>query len=328
MQITQVKQNWPSDLLRVDITLSNICNYQCWYCWPESHAGDVKWPNFDTLTKNVSHMLDYYKEHTNKTKFDFHIMGGEVTHWKRFIDFIKYFKDRYNCIFTLTTNASKDLDWWESAYPYLDYVTISTHHEFSNTAHIRDVADFLYKKNVLVTALVLMDPKEWYKCLGIVEELKKSKKKWAIKYLEIIHDRVSYTHEQRKVLDVLRARSANIFYFLRTNKSYRSKVKVIDTDGKLYRLEDHEIIFDRLNNFENWECSLGVDWIAIKVDGTLSGICHNELYQLKDKFNIFDLDFSEKFTPTIKPAICNQFSCWCGFETNMPKQKVIPLYAN
>jgi hypothetical protein len=32
INIVEVKQNWPNDLLRVDVTLSNICNYHCWYC--------------------------------------------------------------------------------------------------------------------------------------------------------------------------------------------------------------------------------------------------------------------------------------------------------
>jgi hypothetical protein len=35
---------------------------------------------------------------------------------------------------------------------------------------------------------------------------------------------------------------------------------------------------NRMNNFKGWECDLGVDWIAFKIDGSVSGICGNSLY--------------------------------------------------
>jgi MoaA/NifB/PqqE/SkfB family radical SAM enzyme len=334
--IIEVKQNWPDDLMRIDLTLSNICNYKCWYCFPGCNDGSYSWPDFDVFVKNLSHLLDYYKANTNKKKFDFHIMGGEVTHWKRFFDLIVYFKERYDCIFTLTTNASKKLDWWKKAAPYLDYVTISSHHEYADISHVRNVADFLYKKNVIVNVVVLMDPFAWDKCIDTVEFYKKSKHRWSIRYLEIItQDSVKYTSEQLEVLKTLRARRPNIFWFLRNNKSYKSKVKVIDVDNKTHSIQDQEIILNRKNNFFGWECNLGVDWIAIKMDGTVSGICTNGLYKDIEKFNVFNSNFIETFRPTIGPTICQQTNCWCAFETNMPKRlsnistkKVIPIYAN
>jgi MoaA/NifB/PqqE/SkfB family radical SAM enzyme len=335
MNIVEVKQNWPSDLLRVDVTLGNICNYQCWYCWPGSNEGNHKWPEFDTIVKNTAHLLDYYLANTDKKKFDFHIMGGEVTHWKEFVNFIKYFKERYDCIFTLTTNASKKLSWWESAYSYLDYVTISTHHEFSDPAHVRDVADFLYKKNIMVVSLVLMDPAAWDKCMSIVDYFKGSAKRWSIRYVEVIHDKVVYTDAQKQVLDKLRARRVNPLFFLKTNKSYKSKVTVVDDANKTHKFGDHELVLRRLNNFQGWECDAGVEWVAIKMDGSLAAICSNNLYDSDEQYNLFDPEFVNKFTPTIKPTICHKDACWCMFETNMPKRKinatvkkVIPIYAN
>jgi MoaA/NifB/PqqE/SkfB family radical SAM enzyme len=334
MEIKEVKQNWSDKLMRIDLTIGNICNYKCWYCFTGCNEGTLKWPDFDTFTTNLCHLLDYYKEHTNKSKFDFHVMGGEITHWKQFFDLIKFFKERYDCIFTLTTNASKKLEWWKDAAPYLDYVTISSHHEFADPAHIRDVADLLYEKNVIVNTVVLMDPLSWDKCMGIVEFYKGSKHSWSIRYLEIIQqDSVKYSQEQLAILQTLRARRANLFWFLRNNKSYRSSVKVIDSNNKTHKVKDQDIVLNRLNNFFGWECNVGVDWIAVKANGTVSGICGNGLFSNVEKFNIFNEDFVEKFQPTITPTICQTTSCWCMFEANMPKRKitenkVIPIYAN
>lgn len=336
MEIIEVKQNWSAEVMRIDLTLGNFCNYKCWYCWPGCNEGDKKWPDFDTFTNNLCHLLDYYKTNTNKKKFDFHIMGGEITHWPRFFDLIKFFKERYDCIFTLTTNGSKKLEWWEKAAPYLDYVSISSHHQFCDPKHVSDVADLIYKSNTIVNVIVLMDPFEWDKCIEHINIYKKSKYKWAIRYLEIIHDKVQYTEQQRKILATLRARRANLWWFFKNNKSYRSSVKVVDTNNKVHKVSDEKIILDRMNNFKGWECSVGVNWIAIKLDGTVSAICSNGLYANGETFNIFQPDFIEKFNPHIQPTICKTDACWCMFETNMPKrkitqtpnQKIIPIYAN
>jgi len=338
MQIIEVKQNWPEDTLRVDLTIGNYCNYKCWYCWPGCNEGNLKWPDFEIFKNNLCHLLDYYLNNTDKKKFDFHIMGGEITHWPKFFDLIKFFKDQYDCIFTLTTNGSKKITFWEKAASYLDYVTISTHHQFCDTMHVRQVADLLYEKNVIVNTVVLMDPTEWNKCIDIINFFKKSKHSWSIRYLEIIHDTIRYTEEQKKVLRKLRARRANLWWFYKNNKSYKSSVKVIDSNNKKHNVGDDFILLERMNNFKGWECSVGVNWIAVKANGTISAICGNGLYANGDTFNIFEEKFVEKFNPTIQPTICNQSSCWCMFETNMPKKKtslqttfekkIITIYAN
>jgi MoaA/NifB/PqqE/SkfB family radical SAM enzyme len=204
-------------------------------------------------------------------------------------------------------------------------VTISTHHQFCDPEHVRNVADLLYEKNVIVNSIVLMDPNEWDKCMDIVESLKQSKHKWSIRYSEIIHNTINYTDEQKKIFKKLRARGSNLWWYFKNNKSYRSKVKVTDINGKKHTIGDEGIILQRLNNFKDWECTVGVNWIAVKADGTVSGICGNGLFKNHEKYNIFNDDFIEKFNPVIETTICTQDACWCLYETNMDKRKIIPI---
>ena len=337
MNIIEVKQNFPKNTIRVDITLGNYCNYKCWYCWPGSNEGTHKFPDYDIMVKNLSYLLDYYLANSDKTVFDFNLLGGEATHWPKFIEFVSYFKQRYNCIFTLTTNASKSLDWWGKATPYLDYVAISSHREFSDKAHLREVADYLYKQKTIVVMLQLMDPTAWDQCMADIEYYKASKYSWAIRYVEIVDiQNVNYTKEQKNIISKLRARRANIFWFLMNNKSYRSKVTVIDSNNKKHSLSDNDILLDRINNFKGWECNAGVDWIAIKMDGHLAAICNNKIFGQEVPYNLYNLNFQQEFNPVIAPTICEKDGCWCTFETNMPKRKVsninnkkiIPIYAN
>lgn len=334
MKIKEVRQNWPDEYFKIDLNIGNICNFQCWYCWPGCHEGNYKWPDFDLYTRNLSHLLDYYIANTNKKKFMITLLGGEVTHWKRFKDFIKFFKERYDIIFTMHTNASKKLDWWVDAVPYLDTVSISHHQKFSKKEQNRELADYFYKNKVIVNVQVMMDPTEWDGCIEAVEYYKKSKFQWTIRHAEIIHENSKYTEEQRNVLKTLRARSMNPVFFWLNNKSPDSKTQVVDEDDVVHKINEQTIVLDRMNNFKGWDCNVGLDWLNVRPDGTLSGICSNMLYDQSTVFNLLDSDFIEKFHPTITSTVCQMPSCWCTFETNMPKrqltttQKVIPIHAN
>lgn len=324
MEIVEVKQNWPDGYFKIDFSIGNICNYKCWYCFPGSNEANYKWPDFDLTVKNLSHLLDYYIKNSKKKKFEINLLGGEVIHWKNFIPFLKFFKERYNCVFSLTTNGSKKIEWWKENFVYLDQVTLSHHQEWCKKEHLRDVADFLYESNVLVNITLIMDPKLWDGCLESVEFYKKSRHKWSIRMHEAFQDKIPYTDQQRTVLSKLRARSSNFFYFLRVNKLFRSKVTVIDKNNKKYRLQDQQILNDRLNNFNGWKCQLGIDWISIKTNGEITGACRNKLYNDSTiSYNIYDADFIEKFHPSLVSTICDQSSCWCGFESEMPKKKVL-----
>jgi hypothetical protein len=328
MELVEIKQTWPKDFFRIDLYIGNICNYKCWYCFPGSNEGTYKWPDFDLYVKHVSYILDYYLEHTNKKKFQIHLMGGEVTHWSKFGEFIEHFNSKYNCVFSLATNASKKLDWWKKFGHYLDRVSISHHEEFSNKVHNREVADYLYTQNILVNVQVMMDPKLWNNCIESAEYYKGSRYRWGIRYIEVIQNKLEYTEDQRKLLNSLMAQDPNIFWYLRSSKIKSINTYAIDKNGKKYKMNDQQLALERLNTFTGWECSLGVEWLNVKFDGSISGICGNKLYATNELFNIFDPNFMEKFQPQITKSICEQSACWCTFETNMPKKKVIPIYAN
>jgi hypothetical protein len=79
--------------------------------------------------------------------------------------------------------------------------------------------------------------------------------------------------------------------------------------------------------FKGWECNVGVDWLAVHANGEISGICRNGLYEDGITYNLFDTNFKEVFLPKIVPTICVVENCWCIFEVNMPKRKVIPIKA-
>jgi len=333
MELVKIHNNWRDEVLNIDINLGNYCNYKCWYCWPGSNYGTHKFPDLELIKKNIAHLINYYKTHTNKRIFDVHFCGGEPTHWTKLCEFIKFLKEEFNCLISMTSNGSKKLDWWKQNAKYFNRIHMSCHHEYVNLPEYRELCDYLYEQNVVVSVSVMMDPNVWDKCIDMVEYLKKSRKQWTIRYVEIIDPTINYTMDQKKILSQHRARRVNLWFFWRNNKYYRSKVTAIDNNGKKHKLEDNEILLKKINNFKGWECTVGVHWLNISMSGQIAGTCGQKLYGESNYYNLYDAEFEKKFQPTIKSAICEQISCVCSVETVMPKhkitsKKVIPIYAN
>ena len=327
MNIVEIKQpDWDPEHLLIHLEISNICNYKCWYCWPNYNTGTIKWPNYDLLIKNMSHLIDYYLQNTNKKKVTICFLGGEATYWKRLQDIIRYFKEKYNVVIELVTNASKNMKWWEEIYFDLDKVSISVHGEYADSSHIIDVADFLYDKDVYVEANVFMDPRAWDNSEKLVTELITSKFDWTVHRREVIHEHGQrYNDEQQELLRkpaVRKSSKQSKFNLSSSAMSDDYSTLAIDDEGKKHLFNYKEILLSKMNKFKGWECDVGIDWISIQANGTLSGICGNKIYDDAIIYNIFDEKFEEKFSPTITTTTCVFDYCWCMFETNMPKRKI------
>ena len=112
MKIIKIDSNVSKDRLRIELFLSNVCNYKCWYCFPGSNTGTHPWPDLDLIKENLSHVIEYYKTNLNKKQIYLHIIGGEPTLWKNFGEFVKFFKETHNCLISISTNGSRTLRWW------------------------------------------------------------------------------------------------------------------------------------------------------------------------------------------------------------------------
>lgn len=295
--------------------LGNLCNHKCSYCFPGSNEGTHPWPDVNLVKKNLGVLLDHYKKN-GKTKFQFYLIGGEPTLWKDLPELCFFLKNEYNAIINISTNGTRKLDWWQENCNAFDTIEISVHHEFANVDHLMSVADLLYMSNVSVVCNVLMDPDHFTKCQGIVEQLKHSRKRWPIIAKSVhFNGQTRYTEEQKEYLNSNLKRIPNLFWYWRTLKNpvFRTKVSVVDNKNKTFKVPSTSwFAFYDLNRFEGWECNLGVDYIEIFQDGTISGNCRQRIYGINGYYNLYSQDFS--FAPQIAPTICQQRLCGCTSE--------------
>jgi MoaA/NifB/PqqE/SkfB family radical SAM enzyme len=323
MKIIKIQDSTPK-LLKVYYDLSNVCNYSCWYCFPESHSGTDPWPDPEIVKKNIVALINYYISTGIVNDIEIHFLGGEPTLWKHLGTVAEYIKKNSKCRINILTNGSRTLRWWEEYAHYFDHIGISVHHERADISHIVNVSEVLYKKNISFYTNVLMDHKNWDKCVSLVNQLVSTKTKWPVLVKPLHIDGVSYyTSDQLKYLEKQLKRKPTLVNFIRHYKIPRKKITVTTEEYSTFVTKNpNYFMMNMLNRFEGWECNLGINYLYIDRKGIVSGTCKQTLYGLQDYFNINDRNFEEKFTPTINPVICQQKICMCSGEASLTKSKI------
>lgn len=303
--------------------LGNICNYKCSYCFPGSNEGDAVWPDIDTVKTNLGHLLTHYQRY-GKTRFQFYLVGGEPTMWKELPELAHWLKENYGAVLNISTNASPSLGWWSRNTANYDYVEISVHHQYADIAHIRAVADLLYDADVNVVANVLMDPDHFEHCQGIVEELQVDSRPWPIIAKAVLYNGTTrYTEEQKAYFVQQTKRAYDPEWYLRVSREpvVGKRIWITDIDGNFVEIpNDSWFAMNDANHFKGWQCNLGVDFLTIHKDGTITGNCRQHLWGRIDYYNLYDRFFTQEFHPEINPTVCQQDVCTCSSEVIIKKR--------
>lgn len=314
--IVRVKNNQPSDTLRIEYMLGNLCNHKCHYCFPGSNEGDQPWPDIDIVKQNLGHLLEHYRNN-GKPKSNIFFVGGEPTLWKGLPELCTYLKQEFGTLIEMSSNGSKALSWWDREAHNFDNVGISVHHEYAKLDKIIKVCDLLYERGVFVNADVLIDPYHFDKCVDIVEYLKKfAAHKWPI-IAKIVHfsGMHRYTDEQLKYFDDTIKQYPDMDWYHNTVNKEQTRVEITQQDGEVIVVDnDSWITRNNLNYFKGWQCNLGVDLLKIFGDGRITGNCQQVLYGADAHYNIYDSDFASNFNPNIEPVTCTKRICGCNEE--------------
>lgn len=287
----------------IELDLGNVCNYKCNYCFPGANEGTVLWPDIDKIE---AALLNYIKQHQRKTRL--YLIGGEPTLWKHLPRLCNTLKLAHDITICLSTNASQSMRWWIANFHCFDVVHISLHHEFSNTEHCIEVADYLYSNNIETNIDVLMDPNNFDACKMLVDAVCASKMPFPVIAKTVVYDGAhKYTVEQLDyVMDSIK-RYPDINWYKRVQRKPRTQFSV---DSVKYT-DDNYLIVNDLNHFIGWKCNLGVDLVKIDRQGNVGGNCGVHL-----GYNIYDLP-----KINIEPITCNKDVCPCSGETIITKWK-------
>lgn len=313
------------DLLQIRFWPTDICNFNCSYCFPGSHDNKYRYPrNTDLTIENFRKLFDYYIKKLNKKKFHLTISGGgEPTLWPELERFSKEVRTSHDVYITLVSNGSRTLRWWSENSDHFDDVVLSYHHEFSDLEHHIAVADLLFERQKKITTLVLMDAENWDSCVSIINQMKSSKHPWYIQTKEIVDspgkDINSYSRDQLDyVNDSIKRIPSSDWILKRIDQVKMHPSIVLFDDGSAECSKPHTLIINNWNKFKGWSCDLGRESLAISADGSVVGSCQTKVFG-KD-LNIF--------SPIFEPdnlnssVICPMAACVCQPDTHVSKNSL------
>ena len=318
-------------VLQVRFFPTDICNFNCSYCWPGSgNIGKYRYPtNIDTIIDNFRFLFDLYNQQLQKDKF--HIIlagGGEPTLWPYIEEFCQKIKKKHNVYTTIVTNGSRSLRWWKENLKYFDDVVLSTHHEFVDIDHQCSVGDLLYESDIKITAQILMDAKNWGKCIGIVDRMKNSHYPWMIETKSIVdapgYGIDIYDQDQLEYLKISIKRIPDGDWILKRLIDMRPVESVVlFNDGTAISARADNIIINKYNYFYGWSCNVALETLVILYDGSVKGSCQEPVFK-NQNLNLFSETFKTDFLPNFKitPIRCPRIQCNCQPETHVSKQKL------
>jgi len=310
-QIVEIRQNGAYALVTWDF--GNVCNYSCWYCFPEAHSGTAKtlsdeqvWEFTETIRK---HFFSVGKH------VYLNLAGGEPTFNCNFPVVAKCIRQDPQGLINLCSNGSKELSWWKSNRNWYDYVVLTYHVAHASMEDFLKVAQFLADEGILSINIV-MDSRRWNRCLEAYKRLStiRGTNVWAKPLLVNSNGQFllyKYSSEQlewfrlneNKELD--EKQSKNPMEFLKILKN-----------GDCVKFQPGELLLSNQAKFKGWYCFAGFYNIHISYfDEIRTSVCGiKQIGNIKEPLNI---------AWPIEPIKCDRNQCNCLVDIVIPKRRFI-----
>jgi hypothetical protein len=194
------------------------------------------------------------------------MLGGELTTYKNFLEFIKYINEIKEIKFklNLVTNLSPSIKYWndfiENSKNIKLRLNASYHIEFADLNSFLEKLDFIESKNIPFTIGVVMSPPLFDKLIPVAKKIKIKYKNsiFAFQYnndndelLSSKQEMIPYTEEMINIINEL-------------NESDVKKDFIVETKEKKYLLSNGNTLLGmNFINYFGWDCNAGFNSIVV-----------------------------------------------------------------
>jgi organic radical activating enzyme len=285
----------------IDWTLGNSCNYACSYCPAALHDGSAPWPDAQRVLAFCERLIAHYEALGRTLLFQF--SGGEPTVYPHFLPLIQHLHAR-DCKVGVISNASRTLRWWAQARPHLDQAVLTHHIEFVDLPHFLDVARFLGQA-IRTHVNVTMHPARFDECLANAARVHEQCDDVTITLKPLLIDfgqtPYAYTAAQQRTIAHTRFPPR----LTRPLAESRGPMRLTYADGRSESLKPAELIVTRQNQFNGWQCNVGLELLAINPQGQI----HRAL--CRQAGPVGHIDDADLRLPTAG-VTCTRESCHCA----------------
>jgi MoaA/NifB/PqqE/SkfB family radical SAM enzyme len=267
--IIGVEHQFPEigNILVVDWSLGNLCNYTCTYCPPNTHSGSHPFVPTEQILEFSRRVNAHYKEKLGR-EICFLYTGGEVTLSDEFIPLIKAQSEAGNRI-GISTNGSRPVKYWKEARNYLDYVSISYHSDHTNIDHFIRVINTI-KNDVQTHVNIMVKPEYFDRCIDAAYQVHQETSEITLDVQIVLEDfqrPYYYTDEQRQKILMANQDINSQLKLVRERKPFRGLMKLRYEDKSAELIKAGEILIKRLNSWKGWQCNVGIEELVINMHG-------------------------------------------------------------
>lgn len=317
--------------------LNRYCNFECSYCWPNSHQKEKDFLKKEEYLITVHELIRQFSDN-GFPWINWGFGGGEVTFNPSYLDIleeIQMYCDSENKIFMMTnliTNLSQSMKWWDKFISntkkfYRCKVNASLHKEYVNTEQkrklFRDKLIHLRNSNsVQVEVNTVLIP-------GDFENTKKDVDFFNEKNLSVnvkvcrAHGKIieGYSKEELQYIkdapgrrEVKGPTDKNFLITKGNEKKPILATYLKDKNNNEYRLRSPEqLLVSNYASYIGWDCTAGYQSVTIREDGNIQRgtSCKREevLGNIRTGFSLYN-----------KPQKCIQTRvCDCVTDLKMPK---------
>ncbi len=291
------------DNMQILAYITDICNYNCWYCYNEKaiHKQNL----------NLKALYDYIvflKTQVNK-HIDIELIGGEPSCHENIVQFCKdVYQNNLGTVF-IYTNFSKHLDFYMQLVQYNVKFDITYHHTQNNKLNESVIQNILNIDEKAIRGItVMLDKYIFDTCIEMYNFLRRKKSNIDVDIQLIFIDGKidTYTDSQlEKYNNMIHDTTDRYFEIQYSNneKQYVSHNELYDITREKYTM---------------WKCNAGKDLLYIHVNGNV--YCCDGHFNNKQKhlFNIYETTIYPN-----KCTLCRIESC--PFQDDICKQNIFKV---
>ena len=300
--------------VHIDWTVSNVCNYDCRYCFGDAKNGSWSWPDLYNVQQTLEQLLAHYG---NKTFF-YTLLGGELTLWKQFDQFIELLHSiTPGCKIKLLTNGRMPESYWQKWGSSFSAIQFSYHAAQTDTQEFVNSINACSCPNINV--FVMMDKLHWDKCCTAYEQIVQQCSTVRTVSAKPIDNRAElYTTTLQSYTD-------NQLEWMKQARYYNSSIRLppfsithaeYDT-GIIEEIDPMRLILDGNNHWQGWKCSIGIEKLALRMDGEITRASGCEVGREQE---IGNWRTSSIIQLPVDWVTCPMPACFCGNDIGVSRK--------
>lgn len=299
LPIQLVSSQWPhQNTIKIEWNLGKRCNYDCAYCPSEIHDNTSPHTDIEILKSTIDKLTKLNKP----IRLSF--TGGEPCVHPKFEELVKYAKHKGIKWISVTTNGTRQFEFYKMLAEYVDQYVVSIHFEYDWIRVVNTMIRLAEESKVALIGQIMAH----YDYMHFV---KTARGRLHAEGIPSTVRRIRWTNGNHDLFDDLRYSPDDLEWIKSQEATVQPNV-IIDNEQLMHA---NDVIKLHMNQFKGWTCQAGIESLMINWDGEV----HRATCRVGGNLgNIYN----DTFVIPTEPITCTRD--WCTCAADIPLTKVNP----